>query len=259
VPHTRRYASRPEPTSQPLASRSSGTPALEELRRQLREAADPARLPGLRRALKTGPGEYGEGDILLGARVPEARRIARRFEEIGLDLIVELVRSPIHEERLVALLILIRRFDAAEDEEVRDRIFALYLDNTPYVNNWDLVDTSAPAIVGAYLLNRSRATLRRLASSPSVWERRIAIVSTLTFIRADDHDETLRLARVLLNDEHDLIRKAVGWMLREVGKRDTARLLKFLDSHAPQMSRLTLRYASEHLDRATRRRLLNEH
>ncbi len=228
--------------------------ALGELRSQLREAAEPARLPALRRALKARPGEYGEGDILLGVRVPDARAIARSFEDIGLDAVAELVRSPVHEERLVALLILTRRFDAADDE-LRARIFAFYLDNSAYVNNWDLVDTSAPAIVGTYLLGRSRAVLHRLAKSPSVWERRIAIISTLTFIRADDHDETLRLALVLMHDEHDLIRKAVGWMLREVGKRDSGRLLDFLDGHAPRMSRLTLRYASEHLDRATRARL----
>jgi 3-methyladenine DNA glycosylase AlkD len=254
VPGTGRSASRPDPKSHPRASRSGRAPALDRLRRQLREAAEPARLPALRRAFKTRPGEYGEGDIVLGVQVPNARAIARLFEDIGLELVAELLRSPVHDERLVALLILTRRFKAAADDE-RDRIFAFYLDNTAYVNNWDLVDTSAPAIVGAYLLGRSREALHRLARSPSVWERRIAIVSTLTFVRAGDLDETFRLALVLLHDDHDLVHKAVGWMLREVGRRDPARLLEFLDRHAAQMSRLTLGSASRHLDRGTRERV----
>jgi 3-methyladenine DNA glycosylase AlkD len=205
--------------------------------------------------LQVVPGGYGAGDTLLGVSVPDARAIARRFADFPLGSIVPLLRSAIHEERLVALLILARRFDSADDE-LRARIFQMYLENTKYVNNWDLVDTSAPAIVGTHLLDRSREPLRRLARSGSVWERRIAVVSTLTFIRANDYEETLRLSRLLLRDEHDLIRKAVGWMLREVGKRDEPRLIEFLKLHAPEMPRVMLRYAVERLDAPIRRQLL---
>jgi 3-methyladenine DNA glycosylase AlkD len=230
---------------------------VDELRRELRHAAEPDRLPGIRRALQVVPGGYGDGDTLLGVSVPDARAIVRRFPELPLDSVVQLLRSPIHEERLVALLLLARRFDNGDDA-MRERIFRTYLSNTAYVNNWDLVDTSAPAIVGGHLLDRPRAPLRRLARSNSVWERRIAVVGTLAFIRAGDHDETLRLARTLLRDEHDLIRKAVGWMLREVGKRDEPRLIAFLERHAGVMPRVMLRYAVERLDAEIRTRLLQE-
>jgi 3-methyladenine DNA glycosylase AlkD len=209
----------------------------------------------MRRALQVVSGGYGEGDTLLGVSVPNARAIAHRFADLQMGSIVQLLRSPIHEERLVALLLLARRFETGGDA-MRERIFRTYLRNTAYVNNWDLVDTSAPAIVGAHLLDRPRAPLRRLARSTSVWERRIAVVSTLAFIRAGDHDETFRLARALLRDEHDLIRKAVGWMLREVGKRDEPRLLAFLERHASVMPRVMLRYAVERLDAEVRQKLL---
>jgi 3-methyladenine DNA glycosylase AlkD len=227
-----------------------------KLRHELRQAAQPARIPAVRRALQIDRGGYGEGDTVIGVSVPDARAIARRFAELPLASVERLLRSPIHEERLVALLILGRRYEAGDDE-LQERIFQIYLDNTAHVNNWDLVDTSAPAIVGAHLLERPREPLRRLARSTSVWERRIAVVSTLTFIRADDHDETLGLARLLLRDEHDLIRKAVGWMLREVGKRDEPRLIAFLERHAGEMPRVMLRYAVERLDESIRRELLD--
>jgi 3-methyladenine DNA glycosylase AlkD len=234
---------------------ASNNRSLEELRRELRQCAEPARIPTVRRALRVQRGGYGEGDTIIGVSVPDARAIARRFAKLPHDGIVQLLRSPIHEERLVALLLLARRFDAG-DEELRQRIFRTYLSNTAHVDNWDLVDTSAPAIVGAHLLDRPRAPLRRLARSKSVWERRIAVVSTLAFIGADDHDETLRLARMLLRDEHDLIRKAVGGMLREVGKRDQSRLIAFLERHAHEMPRVMLRHAVERLDPQIQMQLL---
>ena len=238
-----------------MAQRASSNRRLDELRQELRRAADPARVPAIRRALQVVPGGYGEGDTIIGVSVPDARAIACRFADISISGIVRLLRSAIHEERLVGLLMLGGRFETADDE-LRERIFRTYLANTAYVNNWDLVDTSAPVIVGAYLLDRRREPLRQLARSTSVWERRIAVVSTLAFIRAGDHDETVRLARFLLREEHDLIRKAVGWMLREVGKRDEARLLGFLERHAPEMPRVMLRYAVERLDAPVRARLL---
>src|SRR5262245_52076607 len=185
----------------------------------------------MRRALQVVRGGYGEGDTIVGVSVPDARAISRRYPEVPIAGVVRLLRSAIHEERLTALLILVRRFENADDA-LRERIFRTYLANTAHVNNWDLVDTSAPPIVGAHLLERPREPLRRLARSQSVWERRIAVVSTLTFIRAGDYEETFRLAVFLLGDEHDLIRKPVGWMLREVGKRDQRRLIAFLGSPA---------------------------
>jgi 3-methyladenine DNA glycosylase AlkD len=230
---------------------------LDVLRRELRQVAEPKRIPGARRALQVVSGGYGEGDTLLGVSVPHARAIARRFSDLPLASVVELLRSPIHEERLVALLLLARRFETGDDA-LRECIFRTYLRNTAYVDNWDLVDTSAPAIVGAHLLDRPRAPLHRLVRSTSVWERRIAVVSTLAFIRAGDHDATFRLARALLRDEHDLIRKAVGWMLREVGKRDEPRLIAFLERHADVMPRVMLRSAVEHLDAEVRRKLLED-
>jgi 3-methyladenine DNA glycosylase AlkD len=221
--------------------------ALDELRRQLRSAADPARVPKVRRALQVVSGGYGDRDTVLGVSVPTARGLARRFTDLSLSHVERLLRSPVHEERLVALLILVRRFETG-DEELRERIFRVYLANKSYVNNWDLVDTSAPAIVGAHLLARGRNPVHRLAQSRSVWERRIAVVSTLAFIRAGDYEETFLLARRLFADEERLIQKAVGWMLREVGKRDQARLIAFLERHTHEMPSIMHRHAVERLD-----------
>jgi 3-methyladenine DNA glycosylase AlkD len=254
VPAARRKAAARKPATGRSES-AARKRSLDDLRRELRQPAEPARIPAVRRALQVVPGGYGEGDTVIGVSVSHARAIARRFADLPLDGIVRLLRSPVHEERLVALLIFARRFETADDE-LRERIFRTYLANTRHVNNWDLVDTSAPAIVGAHLLDRPREPLRRLARSNSVWERRIAVVSTLAFIRAGDHDETFLMARLLLRDEHDLIRKAVGWMLREVGKRDEPRLIDFLECHAHEMPRVMLRYAVERLDAQARTRFL---
>ena len=233
-------------------------PDLNELRRELREAAEPERVPQLQRFFKTGPGGYGEGDAFLGVRVPAVRVIARHHAGLDLADVTKLLRSPVHEERLAALVILVRRYGRADKQE-RQRIYDLYLKNTAHVNGWDLVDVSAPHIVGAHLLDRKGAVHRvldRLASSPSVWERRIAIMATFAFVRAGDCNETLRLARVLLDDEHDLIHKAVGWMLREVGKRDEELLVGFLQQHAVDIPRTMLRYAVERLDARLRTELM---
>ncbi len=167
----------------------------------------------------------------------------------------ELLRSPVHEERLVALVWFVRRYERG-DGATRRSVYDLYLENTDRVNNWDLVDVSAPQIVGAHLLDRPRDILDRLARSSSVWERRISIMATFAFIRAGEYEDTLRLGRILLRDEHDLIHKAVGWMLREVGKRDEALLMGFLERHAPEMPRMMLRYSVERLDPQNRARLM---
>jgi 3-methyladenine DNA glycosylase AlkD len=221
--------------------------ALATLRRELAAAAEPSRVPELQRFFKTGPGGYGEGDVFIGVRVPAARAVASRYLELDLDDLVELLASAVHEERLVALLILVRQYERG-GESTRGRTYDCYLGNTRHVNNWDLVDLSAPPIVGAHLLARPRAVLDRLARSPSVWERRIAIVSSFAFIRAGEYEDTLRLARALLCDEHELVQKAVGWMLREIGKRDEPALVGFLERHAHEMPRTMLRYAVERLE-----------
>ena len=236
----------------------AGNALLDGLRRELREAAEPERMEMLQRFFKTGPGGYGEGDVFLGVRVPAVRAVARRYADLVLEDVSDLLHSPIHEERLTALVILVRRYGRA-DESDKQSIFNLYLQNTPYVNGWDLVDASAPHIVGAHLLGRGETrgrVLDRLASSTSVWERRIAIMATFPFLRAGCCDETLRLARVLLGDGHDLIHKATGWMLREVGKRDQALLVSFLDRHTGDMSRTMLRYSVERLDPQLRAKLM---
>jgi 3-methyladenine DNA glycosylase AlkD len=242
------------------ANRGNAPPSadLNELRRELREAAEPERVPELQRFFKTGPGGYGEGDVFLGVRVPAVRVVARHHAGLDLEDVTKLLCSPIHEERLAAQIILVRRYGGADEQE-RQRIYDLYLGNTAHVNGWDLVDVSAPHIVGAHLLDRKEDEYRvldRLASSPSMWERRIAIMATFAFVRAGECNQTLRLARVLLEDEHDLIHKAVGWMLREVGKRGEELLVGFLQQHAGDMPRTMLRYAVERLDAPLRTELM---
>ena len=205
---------------------------------------------------KTGPGEYGEGDQFIGVKVPEVRRVARDFRALPLAEIGRLLASPIHEDRLAALVVLVHQFERA-DEAGQKRIFDFYLASTRRINNWDLVDVSAPQIAGGWLAERSRKPLLKLAKSASLWERRTAIVATLHFIRRGDFGETLTIAEMLLGDRHDLIHKATGWMLREVGKRDEAVLEGFLDPFAPRMPRTMLRYAIERMDEAKRMRYLS--
>jgi len=228
---------------------------LETARAALREQADADHARTLQRFFKTGPGEYGEGDCFIGVRVPAIRRLVRRFRGLSPADARTLLRTVIHEERLLALLVLVeqyRRGDAAE----RGRIYRLYLTNTRHINNWDLVDSSAEHIVGAYLWERSREPLHRLAGSTSLWERRIAIMATFHFIKQGEFAETLVLADKLLADPEDLIHKAVGWMLREVGKRDQALAEGFLRQRYRQMPRTLLRYAIERFPEALRQQYL---
>ena len=197
--------------------------------KRLRSFADPKVATVLARFFKTGPGQYGEGDRFIGVKVPTTRKVAKEFKSLPLPEVECLLHSEIHEERLLALVILVGQFEKG-DEATRKRIYDLYLANTRHVNNWDLVDLSAPQIVGGYLETRSRKPLDRLAKSASLWERRISILATHWFIRHGDFADTLRIAEKLLGDKEDLIHKAVGWMLREVGKRDVAVLEGFLAS-----------------------------
>ena len=210
----------------------------------LRDIADPEIAEHSQRFFKTGKGEYGEGDKFLGIRVPKVRRIAKQFKQLSLVETEKLLHSDYHEERLCALIILVNKMKKAEEQE-RRKIYELYLDNTRYINNWDLVDTSAEHIVGSWLDDRDRSILSKLAKSNDLWERRIAVMSTFHFIKNGDFEDTLAIAELLLSDDHDLIHKAVGWMLREIGNRDQETEEKFLAKHIQTMPRTMLRYAIE--------------
>lgn len=211
---------------------------------ELRALASPENAANLQRFFKTGKGQYGEGDLFLGIKVPVLRAHAKQHRDAGLDVVQTLLDSKYHEERMFALLLLMQSSEHA-DTAPRQAAFDLYLANTHRINNWDLVDVSAPRIVGRHLQDRSRSVLHRLARSASLWERRIAIVATAWFIRNHDFADTLMIAEILLHDEHDLMHKAVGWMLREVGKRDLAAEEEFLRIHYKAMPRTMLRYAIE--------------
>lgn len=219
---------------------------LSDIRQALRLLAAPARAAGALRFFKTGPGEYGEGDKFLGVTVPQTRSLLPQSQALTEADVLTLLHSEWHEERLLALLILVRRFgEAAQDDATRQHLVRLYLTNTAWINNWDLVDSSAPQILGTWLLRRERRILRRLAKSESLWEQRIAIVATHVLIRDGQFDDTLTLCEHFLTHRHDLMHKACGWMLREVGKRDEVVLKRFLAQHAIRMPRTMLRYAIE--------------
>jgi 3-methyladenine DNA glycosylase AlkD len=225
------------------------------LRERLAAMADPARAATLQRFFKTGRGQYAEGDVFIGVTVPQVRAVVRAAGTVALGQITALLRSRVHEERLLALLLLVEAFDRGTETE-RRAIYRLYLSSTAYINNWDLVDASAPRIIGCGLQDRSRAPLHRLARSASLWERRIAVLATLAFIRRGEFDETFRVADLLLDDRHDLIHKAVGWMLREVGNRDGAAARRFLQPRYRRLPRTMLRYAIEKFSERERRHYL---
>jgi 3-methyladenine DNA glycosylase AlkD len=228
---------------------------VQEIRTGLRKLGNKKRATVSQRFFKTGPGEYGEGDIFLGITVPELRKLAMKYQDITPTEVLQLLQSAIHEERLLALLILVRAY-AGGDEHSKKKIYALYLRNTQYINNWDLVDTSAEHIVGAFLTGKSKKPLSVLAQSSDLWERRIAIMATFHFIKRGEFAETLKIARTLLSDEEDLIHKAVGWMLREVGKRHLQIEERFLKEHYKKMPRTMLRYAIERFPESKRQRYL---
>jgi len=211
---------------------------------ELRKAASKETASILQRFFKTGKGEYGEGDKFLGIKVPQIRKIAKRNNDLTFTEIQKALKSKFHEERLCALLILVNKYSTG-DEKTKEKITNFYLANTKFINNWDLVDLTAPKILGKYLLNRDREILYTLSISESLWERRISILSTFEFIREKQFQDSLKIAKILLNDEHDLIHKAVGWMLREIGKRDLETEEKFLMKHYKTMPRTMLRYAIE--------------
>lgn len=228
---------------------------LADLNRELADAADAKRAQNLAWFFKTGKGEYGEGDQFCGITVPTLRKIAIRYRHLKTSETKKVLSSPIHEHRLAALLILVDQYERA-NRRLRETIFNFYLKNLRYINNWDLVDASAHGIVGEHLVSRSRKILFKLAKSLNLWERRISIIATHAFIRRGDLADTFDLSELLLGDQHDLIQKAVGWMLREAGKQSEAQLLAFIKTHHSAMSRTTLRYAIERLPEAMRKKQL---
>jgi 3-methyladenine DNA glycosylase AlkD len=216
-----------------------------DVKKELQKYANPKQAKLLQGYFKTGKGQYGEGDIFLGLKVPQQRKVAAKFD-LSLVEIGKLLNSKIHEHRLVALFILIKKYQKTDEKK---KIFDFYLKHTKYVNNWDLVDLSAPKIVGDYLLDKSRSILYKLAKSKNLWERRISALATAAFIDNNDFDDALKIAEILLSDKHDLIHKAVGWMLREVGKRNRKTLEMFLNKYCRKMPRTMLRYSIERLDK----------
>lgn len=221
---------------------------INEIYNSLLERSDEEKKIVLPRFFKTGKGQYGEGDKFLGVTVPNVREVAKKYKTISAEDIETLLHSEWHEMRLCALIILVEN----SKKNVSKETFDLYLSQTKYINNWDLVDLSAPAIVGKYLLDKNRDILYKMAESDLLWDNRIAMVSTLTFIRNNDLDDTYNLALKMMNHKHDLMHKAIGWMLREAGKRDEERLYNFVMEHKAQMPRTTLRYAIEKFDKERR-------
>ena len=229
--------------------------SLKEIKTALRQAADPIKARELQRFFKTGSGEYGHGDVFLGIKVPVLRKIAKTYPKTGLPEIEILLKSPIHEERFLSLVLMVQAYAKASEPE-RKNLYGFYLNHTPFINNWDLVDTSAPHIVGAFLADKNRKPITILAKSTNLWERRIAVMATFFFIRQGDFTDALLISELLLNDKEDLIHKAVGWMLREIGNRNRQTEEFFLIKHYHKMPRTMLRYAIEKFPESIRKKYL---
>ncbi len=228
---------------------------LANIRKELERLGDKEYATRLGKYFKTGKHEYGEGDRFLGIRVPDLRKSAKRYRNISINQASQLLRSSFHEERLFSLLVLVDLFKRATDQD-KKKIYTLYLRNTKFINNWDLVDASAGRIVGAYLLTRDKKYIYALAKSKNLWERRISIMATSYFIGQNEFADTLKMAKMLLNDEEDLIHKSVGWLLREVGKKDFELEESFLKKHHASMPRTMLRYAIEKFPQEKRKNYL---
>jgi 3-methyladenine DNA glycosylase AlkD len=229
--------------------------SVKQIESDLQKLANKEDARQLRRFFKTGKGQYGEGDQFLGIRVPELRKLARQYDGVSAKDAARLLRSKFHEERMLALILMVHQYKKGNPSD-KEAVYQSYLGHTKYINNWDLVDTSAEHIVGAHLLDRDRKPLYDLAASEVLWERRIAILSTFHFIRRNQFDDTLAISEILLNDKEDLIHKAAGWMLREVGKRDMAAEESFLIKYCRNMPRTMLRYAIEKFPEEKRRKYL---
>lgn len=228
---------------------------LDQVRRQMRELANPARAQVSLRYFKTAPGEYGAGDQFIGNTVPDLRKIAKQYRDLPVSFVLRLLHSPIHEERVLALLILNSQFQRGSESQ-RKKIHNVYLKNMKWINNWDLVDCSAPLLIGEHLIDKATTLLDRLALDKNLWKRRTAIIATLAFIKRNRLEITFRIAEALIQDREDLIHKATGWMLREAGKRDSKSLERFLKRNASRMPRTMLRYAIERFSEPKRQRYL---
>ncbi|MGV8163045.1 MAG: DNA alkylation repair protein [Candidatus Nanoarchaeia archaeon] len=239
---------------------------LKQLLTEFEEKKNPSKAKILSGFFKTGKGEYGDGDVFLGLSVPEQRELAKKYKHLDLESVQKLLSNKIHEHRLTSLIILTYKYediqrektDSITKENKKKEIFTFYLKNTANINNWDLVDLSCHRIVGEYLLNKDRNLLYKLARSKDLWEKRISIVSTYTFIRKKEFSDTLKIAEILLNDKHDLIHKATGWMLREVGKKDEKTLKMFLEKHHKIMPRTALRYSIERLSVSDKKKYMTK-
>lgn len=230
---------------------------LKEIKSNLKHASTPGKAKDLMRFFKTGPGDYGEGDLFIGITVPEQRKVARHhYKNITFPDLEKLLQDPCHEYRLTALFMLRLRYEKADSAAEREESVQLYLHNLDYVNNWDLVDSSAPYILGPHLYGKDPALLYELVESGELWRQRVAVLTTAYFIKQGSFDQTLTLAELLLSHPHDLIHKAVGWMLREVGKRDLECELEFLKKHHRRMPRTMLRYAIEKFEPELREKIL---
>lgn len=227
-----------------------------KIKNELNKFADKKQAKNLQRFFKTGPGQYGAGDIFLGVMVPQIRSVAKKYyQSADLKDIQKLLNSPYHEFRLLGFIILTLKYPRVDDVK-KKQIYNFYLKNAKQANSWDLVDLSAPNIVGIWLLNHDRKILYKLVHSKNLWERRIAIISTFAFIRAGQFNDTIKISTILLSDKHDLIHKAAGWMLREVGKKNLSALEQFLKTHYKKIPRTTLRYAIEKLPETKRKKYL---
>lgn len=222
---------------------------INEIKKELNLLANKNKADVLQRFFKTGKGQYGEGDKFLGIKVPDQRKISRNYVKLNLKQLEKLLQDKIHEYRLTALLILVQKY---EKEDNKKELVEFYINNLNYINNWDLVDLTAPKILGDHTLNNPRKILYDLATSENLWKKRVAIISTFTLIRNDQFEDTLKISEILLNDPHDLIHKAVGWMLREVGKRNQLIEEEFLEKYHKTMPRTMLRYAIERFDKKKR-------
>lgn len=223
-----------------------------KIKEELFSIAEPGKKEILSRFFKTGKGEYGEGDLFIGVTVPQQRQLVKKHKQLSLDEIEKLLHDHHHECRLTGLFFLVELFNQTKNEQEKELFFRFYLKNLKEVNNWDLVDLTAPKIVGAHLLNKGRTCLYELANSSNFWEQRVAIISTFSFIKNSDFNDTFRISDILLEHPHDLIQKAVGWMLREVGKRNYEAEREFLVDRYKRMPRTMLRYAIEKFDEKER-------
>lgn len=240
-----------------MARKFEGISTASQVRKRLEEQRDAEKAAFYPKFFRTGPGEYGEGDQFLGVVVPKQRKIAKASRRLPLEEVQKLLHSPYHECRLTGLFVLVHQFDDAKNDEGQKQIFQFYIRNVDRVNNWDLVDTTCHKIIGPYLFEKDRKLLFQFAKARHLWKNRISIVSTYYFIKRQDLGTTLEIASLLIRHPHDLIHKAVGWMLRELGKQDKDLLVQFLNQYKNRMPRTMLRYAIEKFDKSTRQKFLD--